>query len=131
MLNIAKGAFTVKMGPLVFEGQPSESKLGRMSIDKEINGDLIATTKGQMLSSFGEVMGSAGYVAIERVEGVLKGRTGSFVLQHTGTMTKGLPSLSVTVVPDSGTGELAGIAGEFKINAQDGKHEYEFNYSLP
>ena len=102
-----------------------------MSIDKTISGDLVATTKGQMLSAMTEVKGSAGYVAIERVEGALKGKTGTFVLQHTGTMNQGSPSLLVTVVPDSGTGKLVGLAGQFKIINAAGKHSYEFNYTLP
>jgi hypothetical protein len=131
MSEIARGEFVVKLSPLAFEGQQDGSKLGRMSIDKTISGDLVATTKGQMLSAMTEVKGSAGYVAIERVVGVLKGKSGAFVLQHTGTMTKGSPSLAVTVVPDSGTGELFGLVGQFNIIIADGKHSYEFNYTLP
>jgi hypothetical protein len=131
MSNIAKGTFTVKLLPLAFEGQPEGSKLGRMSIDKEISGDLVANTKGQMLSAFGEVKGSAGYVAMERVEGALHGRKGGFILQHSGTMNQEALSLLVTVVPDSGTGDLVGLAGEFKIIIAEGKHSYEFNYTLP
>ncbi len=102
-----------------------------MSIDKTISGDLVAITAGQMLSALTEIRGSAGYVAIERVDGVLRGKRGTFVLQHTGTMNRGEQSLSVTVVPDSGTGELVGLAGEFKIDITNGKHCYEFTYSLP
>lgn len=98
------------------EGQPEGSKISRMSINKSITGDLVATSVGQMLSAMTEVKGSAGYVAIETVAGVLDGKQGSFVLQHTGTMNKGTPSLSVTVVPDSGTGELLGLAGEFNTH---------------
>ncbi len=131
MQNVAKGEFTVKLQALTFEGQAQGSKLARMSIDKQITGDLLATTKGQMLSAMGEVKGSAGYVAIELVEGTLGGKTGSFVLQHSGTMDQGKPSLTVTVVPDSGTGELVGLVGEFKIIIADGKHSYEFQYTLP
>lgn len=131
MTHIAKGEFIVKLLPLAVEGQPEGSKLGRMSIDKTITGDLIAVTSGQMLSAMTDVKGSAGYVAIERVEGALGGKTGSFVLQHTGTMNRGTPSLSVTVVPDSGTGELLGLSGDFKIIIADGKHNYEFAYILP
>jgi hypothetical protein len=131
MSEIATGEFVVKLLPLVFEGQAEGSKLGRMSIDKTISGDLVATTKGQMLSAMTEVKGSAGYVAIERVEGALKGKKGTFVLQHTGTMTQGSPSLSVTVVPDSGTGQLVGLAGQFNIIIAAGKHSYEFKYTLP
>jgi hypothetical protein len=131
MSEVARGEFVVQLAPLPFEGQPEGSKIGRMSIDKSITGDLVATTKGQMLSAMTEVRGSAGYVAIERVEGTLKGKKGTFVLQHTGTMARGSPSLSVTVVPDSGTGELMGLAGEFRIIIADGKHSYEFKYTLP
>ena len=131
MHEIAKGEFVVKLSPLAFEGQADGSKLGRMSIDKTISGDLVATTRGQMLSAMTDVKGSAGYVAIEVVDGSLQGRTGTFVLQHTGTMNQGSPSLSVTVVPDSGTGELVGLAGQFNIIIAAGKHSYEFTYSLP
>lgn len=131
MIRVARGEFVVKLLPLTFEGVPEGSRIGRMSINKSISGDLVATTVGQMLSVMTEVSGSAGYVAVERVDGVLEGRRGTFVLQHTATMTRGTPSLSVTVVPDSGTGELVGLAGEFTILIADGKHSYEFEYSLP
>jgi hypothetical protein len=132
MTQVAKGTFTVSLQPLPFESEDSEPKLlGRMTIDKQITGDLVATTKGQMLSAMTSTKGSAGYVAIERVTGVLGSKRGSFVLQHTGTMRRGAPSLSVTVVPDSGTEELAGIEGEFKIDIVEGKHFYEFTYRLP
>ncbi len=131
MSHVAKGTFNVKLLPLAFDDQPEGSTLGRMSIDKVIAGDLVATTKGQMLSAFGDVKGSAGYVAMERVEGALQGRQGSFILQHTGTMNRGTPQLLVTVVPDSGTGELVGLAGEFKIIVAEGTHRYEFSYILP
>ena len=131
MNHIAKGEFTVKMLPLTMEGQLEGAKVARMSIDKTISGDLVAVTTGQMLSAMTIVEGSAGYVAIERVEGSLHGKKGSFVLQHSGTMNRGVPHLLVTVVPDSGTDELVGLAGEFKIIIADGKHSYEFSYSLP
>ena len=115
--------------------QPAEdgadAGLGRMSSDKQFHGDLEGTSKGQMLSAAGSVKGSAGYVAMERVTGTLKGRTGSFVLQHSGTMTRGTPQLSVTVVPDSGTGQLESIAGTLTIKVADGKHSYDFEYTLP
>lgn len=130
MTEIAKGTFTVKLAPLAFEGQAQGSKLGRMSIDKQITGDLTASTAGQMLSAMTDTKGSAGYVAIERVDGTLNGRKGAFVLQHSGTMNRGVPGLSVTVVPDSGTEELAGLRGEFKIILAEGQHSYEFAYSL-
>ena len=131
MTHLAKGSFTVKLLPLPFDGQSEGSKLGRMSIDKQITGDLVATTSGQMLSAMTDVKGSAGYVAIERVEGTLHGKKGSFVLQHTGTMNRGVPGLSVTVVPDSATGELVGLQGDFKIIIAEGRHSYELAYTLP
>ena len=130
-MHFAKGGFTVKLVPLTFEGATETDALARMSIDKTFTGDLIATSKGQMLSASTTTTGSAGYVAIERVEGCLQGRTGSFVLQHTGTMNRGEPTLSISVVPDSGSGELTGLAGSFKIIRADGKHSYELSYSLP
>ena len=131
MSQIARGEFTVKLRPLAMEGQPEDSRLARMLIDKTISGDLVATTAGQMLSAMTDVKGSAGYVALERVNGVLHGRRGSFVLQHSGTMNRGAPSLTVTVVPDSGTGELAGLSGQFNITIAGGRHSYEFSYTLP
>lgn len=131
MPHTARGTFTVTLQPLAFEGQPDGSPLGRRAIDKQIAGDLVATTQGQMLSAGGTVKGSAGYVAIEHVQGTLNGRTGTFVLQHTGTMDRGTPSLRVSVVPDSGTGELTGLSGEFAIIIAGGVHSYEFVYELP
>ena len=103
---------------------------GRRSIDKRYHGDLDATGVGQMLSAGTPVQGSAGYVAIERVSGRLHGRTGTFALQHNGTMTRGAPELSVTVVPDSGTGQLSGLTGTMRIIIAGGKHSYEFDYML-
>ena len=105
--------------------------LGRMSLDKTFSGDLQGTGKGEMLMAGTEIKGSAGYVAIERVTGTLNGRTGTFVLQHTGTMNRGAPQLSVTVVPDSGTGQLSGLSGTLNIIIAGGKHSYAFDYSLP
>ena len=131
MTQTARGTFVVSLEPLTFEGADPEFKLGRMSIDKQISGDLTASTIGQMLSAMTSTDGSAGYVALERVAGALKGRQGAFVLQHTGTMNRGAPTLVVTVVPDSGTEELVGLEGEFKINIEEGKHFYEFTYRLP
>lgn len=131
MTQVAIGTFTVKLRPMPLEGAGPESKLARMSIDKELVGDLVATAKGQMLSAATETEGSAGYVAIERVAGILRGRKGSFVLQHTGSMDRGTPSLSVVVVPDSGTGELLGLTGKFEIAVKDGEHSYRFSYGFP
>ncbi len=126
----ASGAFDVKLNPLPAYDTSAGSKLGRMSIDKQFHGDLEGTSQGEMLSAMTDVKGSAGYVAIERVSGTLQGRSGSFVLQHNATMNRGEPSLSIIVVPDSGSGELAGLSGSMKIIIADGKHFYEFDYSL-
>jgi len=125
----AAGPFDVKMIP---QDEKSEDPLlGVMRLDKQYHGDLEAAAKGQMLTAATNVKGSAGYVAIERVIGTLGGRNGSFILQHSGTMTQGVPELRITVVPDSGTGQLAGIAGKMTINiAPDGKHSYDFEYTL-
>jgi hypothetical protein len=127
----ASGTFEVKVQVQKADNQEAESaKLGRMSLDKQFHGELQASGAGEMLSAGTEVLGSAGYVAMERVNGTLHGRTGSFVLQHSGTMTRGEPQLSVTVVPDSGTGQLVGIAGKMTIKIVEGKHFYEFGYTL-
>jgi hypothetical protein len=110
-------------------GDPS---LGRMSIDKQYHGDLEATSKGQMLTAMsGDVKGSGVYVAVERVNGTLHGRTGTFALHHTGIMTRGVPQLTITVVPDSGTGQLVGLTGKMDIQIVDGKHSYDFEFTLP
>ena len=125
----AKGTFDVKVAPLPPDGRAQEAAVGRMSLDKQFHGDLEATGKGQMLTA-GTPGGSGAYVAIEQVIGKLHGRSGSFVLQHSGTMTCGQPQLSITVVPDSGTGELAGLSGNLSIQIVDGKHFYRFEYTL-
>jgi len=124
------GPFEVKMETLeVQAGTPPN--LGRRSLDKQYRGALQAKGRGEMLSAFGDVDGSAGYVAIEFVSGSVQGKRGNFVLQHTGTMTRGAPQLSITVVPDSGTDELKGLSGAMAIKIEDGKHFYSFDYSLP
>lgn len=126
----ASGTFEVKLDPRASDEHPEGGPLGRMGIDKRFRGDLEGTSLGEMLSAGTRVAGSAGYVAIERVTGTLHGRSGTFVLQHSGTMNRGEPRLSVTVVPDSGTGELAGLAGTMTIQVADGKHSYGFEYTL-
>lgn len=131
MPTLAKGSFTVEMKPQAEPDTADGVSLGRMSLDKRFEGDLVATGSGEMLTALTPIKGSAGYVAIERVNGTLKGRSGSFIFQHSGTMDQGAQKLSITVVPGSGTGALAGIAGEFRINIKDGKHFYEFEYSIP
>lgn len=131
MANHASGTFDVKLAPQTPDNPPAQAAgHGRMSIDKQFHGDLEATSKGEMLAVRTDVGGSAGYVAMERVTGTLKGRSGSFVLQHSGTMTRGASQPSVTVVPDSGTGQLVGLAGKLMINIVDGKHLYDFEYAF-
>ena len=128
MTNHAKGDFEVKLAPLASETEPA---IGRMSIDKQFHGDLEGSSKGEMTSFMSSVKGSAGYVAMEKITGTLKGRKGTFVLQHSATMTRGTPEMNITVVPDSGTDQLVGLTGKLKIIIADGKHSYEFNYALP
>ena len=127
----AIGSFDVKLNPAAPEDKAAGSTLGRMSSDKQFHGDLEGTSKGEMLSAMTEVKGSAGYVAIERVTGTLRGRSGSFVLQHSGTMARGVQQLSITVVPDSGTGQLSGLTGKMTITITAGRHAYDFEYTLP
>jgi hypothetical protein len=131
MTNHARGTFDVKVSPQAAEEKVGDPTVGRLALDKQFHGDLEATGKGQMLAVATDVKGSAGYVAMERVTGTLKGHSGSFALQHSGTMTRGTPGLTITVVPDSGTGGLAGIAGSMSIEIADGKHSYDFEYTLP
>ena len=128
MSDHASGTFEVKLTPQAADEKASS--VGRMTLDKQFRGDLEATSRGEMLAVRTAVEGSAGYVAMEQVTGTLAGRTGTFALQHTGTMTRGALQLSVTVVPDSGTGQLAGLKGEMKIDIVDGKHLYAFDYTL-
>ena len=130
MTHHATGPFDVKVTHQ--DDNSADPLLARMMLDKQYHGDLEATGQGQMLTAGTAVKGSGAYVAIEKVSGTLKGRTGSFVLQHTGTMTQNVPLLSITVVPDSGTGQLAGITGKMTITiAAGGKHSYDFEYALP
>jgi hypothetical protein len=131
MTKVAKGTFEVKMAPLAFENAPEGSPLGRMSLDKTFTGDLAATAVGQMVAAFTSVKESAAYSAVELVTGTLNGRSGSFVLQHTGVMHRGAQSLVITVVPDSGTGDLSGLSGTMTIRIDGSTHFYEFTYSLP
>ncbi|MDH4062834.1 MAG: DUF3224 domain-containing protein [Acidobacteriota bacterium] len=123
-----RGEFDVRMTP-----QPADEAAGPMSrftLDKQFRGELTATSKGQMLAFRSTTEGSAGYVAMEQVTGTLAGKAGTFVLQHSSTMTRGTPLQSITVVPDSGTGELAGLSGSMSIDIVDGKHFYNFTYEL-
>jgi hypothetical protein len=130
VMSHARGTFDVTIKPQADEGV-GDPTVGRMSIDKQFHGDLEGTSLGQMLAAATDVKDSAGYVAIERVRGTLHGRRGTFALQHTGTLNHGAPTLSVTVVPDSGTDQLTGLTGAMTIDIVDGKHFYGFDYTLP
>jgi len=127
----ANGTFDVKLAPLPLSYDGGEPMTGRFSLAKQFHGDLEGTSSGEMLTAGNAASGSAGYVAIERVSGTLGGRRGAFALQHSGTMDAGAQSLGVTVVPGSGSGELAGLSGAMKIVIDGGKHSYEFEYTLP
>ena len=130
MTSHASGTFEVKLVPQVPEDNVGDPSIGRMSIDKEFKGDLQAVSKGQMLALRTGVEGSAGYVAIERVTGSLGGRKGTFALQHYGIMRRGAPELILTVIPDSGADELAGLEGKMRIVIANGAHSYEFDYDI-
>jgi len=123
----ATGTFDVKLAP-----QTSDPPLGRFLLDKQYHGSLDGTSKGEMLTAGSGAAGSSGgYVALEQFTGTLDGHKGSFVLQHSGTMIAGAPQLTITVIPDSGTGELKGLTGKMNITIANGKHLYDFEYSLP
>lgn len=130
--RIASGSFDVALLP---QADPAATTpgatLGRLRLDKHYHGDLQAAAQGQMLSALTATQGSAGYVAIEHVTGTLHGRSGSFVLQHSGVMNRGAQQLEILVVPDSGTGALVGLSGRLAIRITEGRHDYELNYSLP
>lgn len=127
----ASGEFQVKLQPMDSYAKGTEGiNIGRMSIDKTFSGDLVATSRGEMLSAMTTVKGSAGYVAIEQVSGSLSGKQGNFVLQHFGTMNQGKDRLVLEVIPDSGSGELKGLSGKMLIKIENGKHFYEFDYDL-
>ena len=104
----ATGSFEVSLQPLSNTEVSADALFGRMLLTKKFSGDLSGSARGQMLSAMTSVKGSAGYVAIDHVTGELDGRRGSFVLQHSGAMNRGVPTLSIMVVPDSGTDELDG-----------------------
>jgi hypothetical protein len=129
MTQQAIGTFEVKLTPV--EDSPADPTMGRMTIDKQWSGDLTGTSRGQMLNGGDMKTGSAGYVAIEKFTGTVKGRKGSLIFQHSATMTSGQGDLTITVVPNSGTEELKGISGKLTIKIESGKHFYDFEYSLP
>ena len=131
MTGHATGTFEVKMVPQAADDQSKPAAIARMSIDKQFHGGLEGTSRVEMLTASTDVKGSAVYVAIEQFTGTLAGRKGTFLLHHTGIMTRGAPQLTVSVVPDSGTGQLVGLTGEMNITIADGKHSYDFAYTLP
>jgi hypothetical protein len=125
------GTFDVALAPLPVENVTDEAMMQRRSIDKTFHGPLDGHSKGQMLSIGTTTAGSAAYVAVERVEGMLDGKSGTFSLHHTGVMNRGAPTLTITVVPDSGTGDLTGISGTMAIDIRDKQHYYTFDYDMP
>ena len=131
-LQTASGPFEVQLTPEPASAAAEVAGLGRLSLDKRFHGALEATSRGEMIAFRSTTPGSAGYVAMETVRGRLDGREGSFVLQHSSTLDRGQPTQSITVVPDSGTGELAGLTGRMNIDiAPGGAHSYRFEYTLP
>jgi hypothetical protein len=130
MPSHATGSFEVNLLPHPLANADAGPLMGRLAINKTFGGDLQATSKGEMLSAGTAVKGSAGYVAMECVTGTLHGKSGSFVLQHSGTLNRGAPQLTVSVVPDSGTDELAGLSGTLSIQIADGKHSYAMDYEI-
>ena len=130
MQQRATGPFSVSMKP-ASEAKEGRTAMGRMLLEKQYFGDLDADGKGEMLTAVTDTKGSAAYVAIERVTGTLRGRKGSFVIQHTGTMSGGAQQLMINIVPDSGTGELTGISGKLAIRMVEREHFYDLDYELP
>jgi hypothetical protein len=128
MRTYASGTFEVKLVPQ--DDKSEDATPGRMTIDKQFHGDIEGVSRGQMLTALTSVEGSAGYVAIERVSGTLNGRSGSFTLQHSSVMRRGEPQQNIIVVPDSGTEHLEGLSGRMTIKVADGKHSYDFEYTI-
>lgn len=128
MTHHAHGTFAVKVLPLTPAPAPG---LSRYSINKEIHGDLEATSVGEMFGGGDPRKGTAGYVAIEVVTGSMAGKHGSFALQHSATMDQSGLRMQVIVVPGSGTEEFTGISGTFTIKIENGQHFYDFDYTLP
>ena len=130
-MHQATGTFEVKLAPQKADNPQAEGAgLGRMSLDKQFHGDLEATSQGEMLSVLDREKGSGGYVAMERVTGTLQGKEGSFVLQHDATMNRGAAKMDIRVVPDTGTGQLAGLSGSMTIRIEGKQHFYDFEYTL-
>jgi hypothetical protein len=130
VLEVATGTFEVTLAPQPLCDITSQTVLGRLSLSKRFYGDLQATGQGEMLAFRTTTQGSAGYVAMEFINGLLQGREGGFVLQHSSTMTRGVPVQSITVVPDSATADLIGLTGSMVITVAEGKHSYRFEYGF-
>jgi hypothetical protein len=128
-MQYAKGTFDVKVTPQ--EDKTGDAAFGHLLLEKQLQGDLVGTSRGQMLGANTGVEGSAGYVAVERITGVLHGRSGSFILQHVGLMGRGQTQLDIKVLPDSGTEQLQGLTGTMRIRIEQGQHYYELEYALP
>ncbi len=128
MTNYAGGIFEITLTPQPADGA---DPIGRMTIAKQFHGDIDGTSTGQMLAVRTAIENSAGYVALERVTGMLHGRDGTFALQHNGLMARGVQELSITVVPDSGTRQLAGLTGSMTLEIVEGQHRYVLVYALP
>lgn len=129
-MTLATGTFDVTLKPQAPDDHSDGGMLGRMTIDKVYRGDLEGTAVGQMLTAMGSAKDSGAYVAVERVTGKLHGRQGSFMLYHTGVMNRGTQTLSIVIVPDSGTDDLTGINGSLFVDIKDGKHFYRIEYAL-
>jgi LDH2 family malate/lactate/ureidoglycolate dehydrogenase len=130
MTQHATGTFEVKTTPPDSAFKTEDNCLGRMSTDKQFHGDIEAASQGEMLTAGSPVKGSGACVAIERVSGALHGRSGTFILQHSGTMSHGAFQLDIKVVPDSGAGQLQGLTRSMNIIIKDGKRSYDFAYTL-
>lgn len=130
MTERAVGTFEVKITPQSADTPAEGSPLARLSIDKQYHGDIEGTGTGEMLSAGTAIKNSAAYVAVERVSATVRGRAGTFALVHVGTMNRGAPQLSITIVPDSGTGELAGISGSYGVEIENGRHSYWLEYQI-
>ena len=127
----AAGDFEVTATPLPADDAVSGTSIGRLALVKNYHGDLEGSSKGVMLGAGDRAAGRAGYVAIEEVTARLQDRSGSFALQHNGTMSDGTFDLAIQVVPGSGTGALAGLSGTMTILIEGSRHTYAFEYALP
>lgn len=128
-MQVAEGTFEVEITPAHTDALEGTS-LGRMTLAKTFSGAIEGKAAGEMLTAVGDPRGSASYVAVERVEGSIDGRSGSFMLVHRGIMSAAGQQLEIQVSPDSGTGELKGLAGVFHLTVDGGVHHYRLEYTL-